>query len=56
VELARGVWLDAKTKRSGSVDTTRAYRTTLDAFRQVLQERQLDLDSDPRAVALAAQL
>lgn len=48
-------WLDAKVKRSHSAKTERAYQDTLNGFRATLQAAGLDLDGDPRAVALAAQ-
>lgn len=55
LELAAAAWLDAKSKRSGSRKTTHAYTDTLLQFRALLQSRGLDLDDDPRAVALVAQ-
>ena len=54
VELAIGAWLDAKSKRSGSVKTARAYQDTLSAFRKLLQAQGLDLDGHTSAVALLA--
>ena len=48
-------WLHAKQGRSGSKKTVRAYGDTLGAFRTLLQRQGIDLDSDPRLVALAAQ-
>lgn len=55
LDLAIAAWLDTKSNRSKSLKTATAYRTGLAQFRQVLFELRLDLDSDPRAVALAAQ-
>lgn len=55
LELAIEAWLDAKSGRSGSVHTATIYRTTIADFRAALGGLQLDLDADPRAVALAAQ-
>ena len=55
IELAIGAWLDAKSKRSGSRKTARAYQDTITDFRAVLRSARLDLDGDPRAVALTAQ-
>ena len=55
LELIAGAWLDAKSKRSGSQRTAQAYKDTLLQFRAMLQNRGLDLDSDPRTVALVAQ-
>lgn len=55
VDLAVVAWLQAKGGRSGSAKTIRAYSDALHGFRRVLQERDLDLDADPRAVALLAQ-
>jgi integrase len=55
LDLAIATWLDAKGNRSGSTHTHKIYQTTIADFRQRLQAGQLDLDSDPRAIALAAQ-
>jgi integrase/recombinase XerC len=55
LDLAIVAWLDAKRGRSGSVHTGKIYATTLADFRAELQRGRLDLDADPRAVALAAQ-
>src|SRR5262245_58893164 len=49
------LWLDAKTKRTRSLETERAYAGRLREFRTLLQAAGLDLDSDPRAVAVLAQ-
>lgn len=56
LELAVAAWLDAKGKRTGSSKTSKAYRETLASFRTALQTAGLDLDSEIRAVALAAQV
>jgi site-specific recombinase XerD len=55
LELAIVAWLDAKGNRSKSIKTWTAYRDNLSSFRAALQSHGLDLDGDPRAVALAAQ-
>lgn len=55
LDLAIAAWLDAKGGRSGSTHTRKIYQTTLSDFRAQLHTGQLDLDSDPRAIALAAQ-
>lgn len=46
LEVAIQAWLHNKKQHSGSDRTERAYRTTLDAFRQHLQSKGLDLDSE----------
>ena len=55
IELAIAAWLDAKSKKSGSVKTARAYQDTIVDFRAILLSSGLDLDSDPRPIALTAQ-
>jgi integrase len=56
LDLAIGVWLDAKAKRSGSAKTSRAYRETLASFRAACQSVALDLDAQSaRDLALVAQ-
>ncbi|GAB4203532.1 MAG: tyrosine-type recombinase/integrase [Roseiflexaceae bacterium] len=55
LDLLIVAWLDAKTGRSGSAHTARAYRSDLTAFRAALERVGLDLDSDPQQLALAAQ-
>ncbi len=55
IDVAVAAWLDAKSNKSGSAKTKRAYTDTLQAFRDQLQASGLDLDADPRALALAAQ-
>jgi len=54
LDLAIAAWLDAKGGRSNSTHTKKAYQTTLETFRTILQAGRLELESDPRAVALAA--
>lgn len=49
------LWFDAKTKRTRSRETARAYHARMAEFRAVLQQAGLDLDSDPRRVAALAQ-
>lgn len=48
-------WLDAKTRKSKSEKTHRAYRDTIASFRVALVAVGLDLDGDPQLLALAAQ-
>ena len=55
LDVAVAAWLDAKGNKSGSLRTRRAYTDTLGAFRDTLRAAGLDLDSDPRTIALAAQ-
>ena len=55
IELAIAAWLDAKSKKSGSAKTARAYQDTIADFRAILLNSGLDLDTDPRPVALSAQ-
>jgi integrase len=55
IAVAVAAWLDAKANKSGSAKTKRAYTDTLDSFRSQLVASGLDLDADPRALALAAQ-
>lgn len=55
LDLAIAAWLDAKTNRSGSAKTARAYTDTIHGFRAALQAAGLDLDSDIQAIAFAAQ-
>ena len=55
IALAIAAWLDAKSKRSGSRKTARAYQDTITGFRNALLTVGLDLDSDPRPVSLTAQ-
>jgi len=52
IALAIAAWLDAKSKRSGSAKTARAYADAITDFRAVLISAGLDLDSDPRPVSL----
>jgi len=53
--LAVAAWLDSKQGRSGSTRTHDAYAATLADARMALVAVTLDLDSPPRAVALALQ-
>lgn len=48
-------WLDSKAGRSGSTRTRDSYAATLGDARAALRALGLDLDSDPRAVALGLQ-
>ena len=48
-------WLAAKQGRSGSAATARTYAAELASFRSALHSAGLDLDADPRALALALQ-
>lgn len=52
IDLAMSGWLDAH-KRSAK--TRRAYQDTITQFHAALQHVQLDLDSEPEKIALAAQ-
>lgn len=55
VALAIAAWLDSKQGRSGSTRTRDAYAATLADARAALAAVNLDLDGNPRAVALALQ-
>src|SRR5919199_563856 len=55
LDLALMAWLDAKSNRSQSQKTETAYTTTMAAFRALLQQAGLDLDSDVAAISLLAQ-
>jgi integrase len=55
VDLALAGWLDAKSKRSGSIKTWRAYADAMRSFRGFVQGHGLDLDGDVAGLALAAQ-
>lgn len=48
-------WLDAKSRRSSSEKTRRAYSDNLTGFRAFLQSFNLDLDAGPGVIAPAAQ-
>lgn len=48
-------WLDAKSKRTDSAKTKRAYADTSSQFRALLQSAGLDLESEPAIVATVAQ-
>jgi len=49
-------WLEAKTGKSQSERTERAYRQTMQHFRTHLHSLGLDLDSDPAKVAVLAEV
>jgi len=49
------IWFDAKTKRTRSYETERAYASRLAEFRDLLRAGGLDLDGDPHQVAALAQ-
>lgn len=55
IDLAIAAWLDAKSSRTGSKKTRTAYTETIRDFRAVLDDKGLDLDSEPSAIALLAQ-
>jgi integrase len=55
IDLLFAAWLDAKTGRTQSEKTKRAYNDTLRMFRLALWKVELALDSDPVAVSLVAQ-
>lgn len=48
-------WLDAKSKRSGSAATFKAYSNIINGFRDTLGAMGLDLDGDPKKIRIAAQ-
>lgn len=48
-------WLAAKTKRTDSPQTKRAYNSVIEQFRAALRGAGLDLDSDVTLIVLAAQ-
>jgi site-specific recombinase XerD len=55
VDFAIAVWLDAKSKRSGSTRTLGAYKRTINSFRDACLQSGYDLAGDPRVIALIAQ-
>lgn len=55
IELTIVGWLDAKSKRSGSAKTRRAYTDGLRAFRALALSSSIDLDGDAGQLALVAQ-
>src|ERR1700726_2576325 len=55
IEQVIAAWLDAKSKRTDSGKTHRAYTDTINQFRAVLLAAGLDLDSEPAIVATLAQ-
>ncbi len=56
IDLVVYAWLDAKFHKSGSEKTRKAYTDAINQFRGLLSSQGLDLDSDPAAVSLAAQV
>jgi len=55
LDLVITAWLNAKSERTHSAKTQRAYDDTLTQFRAILQAAGLDLDGDPAIVATLAQ-
>lgn len=55
LELALSAWWSAKSKRTGSIKTAEAYRTTMLSFRQELHRHSLDLDAPAPIIATLAQ-
>jgi integrase len=55
LEVVLNAWLDAKSKRSNSAKTLKAYKETIYSFISVLHSRGLGLDSDASMIALVAQ-
>src|SRR5262249_27616218 len=55
LDLAIAAWLHAKTGRTGSARTARAYADTLAAFRAAALAAGADLDGEARALGLLAQ-
>src|SRR4051812_13963951 len=55
LDLAIAAWLHAKTGRTGSQRTVRAYADTLASFRAAVPAAGPDLDGEARALALLAQ-
>ncbi|NJP04140.1 MAG: hypothetical protein HC837_00170 [Chloroflexaceae bacterium] len=55
IDAAIMAWLHAKTGRSNSMKTQRAYAETIKSFRAMLISAGLDLDSDADMIQLAAQ-
>jgi len=56
LQLALSAWLDAKSRRSGSEKTRKAYTETMASFMSMLHQAGLTLESDPAAVATTAQV
>jgi site-specific recombinase XerD len=56
LDLALAAWLDAKSRRSNSRKTHRAYADTMQSFQAELTRVGLALDSDAAAVATVAQV
>jgi integrase/recombinase XerC len=55
LDLTILAWLDAKSKKSGSVKTSAIYRDYLMGFRAALQQKGLDMDADQQTIATLAQ-
>lgn len=55
LDVVLTTWLESKANKSGSAKTKRAYADTMRLFRAALIANGLDLNADPRAIALAAQ-
>lgn len=55
LDLAVMAWLHAKFHKSTSEKTRKAYGDTINQFRTLLKQHNLDLNSNPGAVALVAQ-
>lgn len=55
IEQTVAAWLSAKSDRTHSEKTARAYRDTIHEFRAMLQSAGLELDSEPAIVATLAQ-
>jgi integrase len=55
LQLALAAWIDAKSRRSGSAKTHKAYAETMASFQAALDQVGLTLESDPTAVATVAQ-
>jgi integrase len=56
LHLALAAWLDAKSRRSDSAKTRKAYSETMASFQAALAQAGLTLESDPAALATMAQV
>jgi integrase len=56
LQLALAAWLAAKSNRSGSPKTHKAYAETMASFQAALAQAGLTLESDPAALATVAQV
>jgi integrase len=56
LQLALAAWLDAKSRRSGSTKTRKAYTETMSSFQATLSQANLTLDGDSAAIATVAQV